>query len=158
MSSEKRSNWHVRASRYVPLFLWILLILFFSTGDAASVRTSLFVRPILEWLFPTADDATLALYHSYIRKLAHVFEYGVLGILASRAFSWSKSVRNYWKQVLLLVIGVAAVDEFNQSLNPQRTGSIVDVGIDLVGGILGIVAFLALSKVFSRRMTQKPID
>ena len=114
-------------------------------------RTSLFVRPLLEFLFPGADEVTLLTYHGYVRKLAHVVEYGLLGLTAARAFSGSgvPSFHKYWLLwVLFVVLAIASVDEISQSFRISRTGSIGDVGIDLIGGILGIACFLILRQVY----------
>jgi VanZ family protein len=118
-------------------------------------KTSLFVRPLLEFLFPAADEITLQIYHGYIRKSAHVTEYAVLGFLAARAFFTSARpfLKKYWWLVALItVLGVAATDEFNQSFNPARTGTAWDVGIDLLGGAAGTAFWMLLSR-FRGRIT-----
>lgn len=137
-SGEETSNRHGRFLRYVPLLLWIGLILFASTSQASMSSTSRFVRPVLEFLFPNASEATLVIYHGYIRKTAHFVEYAVLALLAARAFRFSgrELLRRYWPALApALVLLVAVADEFNQSLNPARTGSVYDVLIDLAGGV-----------------------
>ena len=97
-------------------------------------RTSLIIRPLLEFLFPDATPETITFYHGIVRKLAHLTEYAILGVLAMRSFWNSRAVL----ASLLTVIAVAAADEFFQSFNPARTGSPVDVAIDITGGILAI--------------------
>ena len=113
------------------------------------MRTSIIIRPILEFLFPTAGEETLQLYHGFIRKCAHLTEYGVLGLLASRALVSvsSATLRNYFYLLAAaLVLIVASADEFNQSFNPERTSSPVDVLIDLTGGIVGILIFVVWTR------------
>ncbi len=141
---------HTRLFRYVPFFLWIGLIFYNSTSMAAMSETSRFVRPLLEFFFPSASDETLAFYHSYIRKSAHLFEYGILAFFAARLF-WSSS-REYlakkWVVVsLLAVIAIACADELNQGFNPTRTGSVYDVAIDTFGGVI-MLSFLVVYKRF----------
>ncbi len=83
------------------------------------------------------------LIHAIIRKLAHIIEYLILGFLLFRAFRGRSDVRWNWRWFFLTSIVVllwAASDEFHQSFVPTRTASIVDVGIDIVGGILGQLA------------------
>ena len=101
-------------------------------------RTSLFIRPILEFLFPSADEQTLLFYHGVIRKLAHFTEYAVLAFLAWRSFAVSALHRHSLILAASLVLAVAGVDETTQSFNPERTGSPVDVLIDLGGGLVAI--------------------
>lgn len=129
---------------YAPLFIWICVIFFLSSGQGSSVRTSLIIRPLLEFLFPTAPEETLQLYHGFIRKCAHLTEYAILGLLACRAFvslSAAALRKYFYLLAAALVLAVASADEFNQSFNPDRTGSAVDVLIDVTGGLIGIVIF-----------------
>ncbi|NNE66256.1 MAG: VanZ family protein [Pyrinomonadaceae bacterium] len=138
---------HGRLSRYVPFLLAVMMIFYLSSGDGSMSNTSRFIRPLLEFLFPGADEATLNVYHAFIRKLAHVGVYAVLAITGSRAFfTSSKSfIKSFWgPAVFIVVIAVASSDEFNQTLDPTRTGSLFDVFLDLAGGLLGIGLFALL--------------
>ncbi len=112
-------------------------------------NTSRFVRPILEFLFPNAPEATYLIYHGYVRKIAHFTEYATLAFLASRAF-WHSSkefLREFWYlSALLLVLLIALIDEINQSLNSTRTGSINDVLLDVSSGLIMIIFLFACKK------------
>lgn len=147
-----------RFFRYAPLILWIGVVLFASTGSAAMSETSRFVRPFLEFIFPNAPEETLAIYHAYIRKLAHLTEYGILGFLASFAFANSPtpSLRKFW---FLCAFGVAAlvavIDETNQSFNAARTGSVYDVLLDWTGAIIAIFFFALIKRFFEKRRARK---
>lgn len=149
----RNSNWRGRFLRYAPVLFWIGIILYLSSGAGAMSETSRFVRPVLEFLFPSADAATLQLYHGYIRKSAHVAVYFVLGLLAARAFVTSQIewLCRWWPAaVLALVITIAAVDEFQQSFNETRTGAAGDVLLDTAGGILAILVFVILRLMWAR--------
>lgn len=107
-------------------------------------ETSRFIRPLLEFLFPDASEETLRIYHGWIRKFAHLFEYAVLAFLAVRAFSNSVMTvlrEHAYLAALALVLLIAAADETIQSFDPSRTGSVADVAIDLAGGLAVIVMF-----------------
>lgn len=122
----------------------------FSTGGASMNRTSRFIRPLLEFLFPDAPEQTLLLYHGIIRKSAHFIEYAILAALAYRAFRGSSKnllVSHPFLAALLSAAIVAVADETYQSFDPSRTGSPVDVLIDLSGA----VAALAAVRFFARR-------
>ncbi|HEX8286371.1 MAG TPA: VanZ family protein [Pyrinomonadaceae bacterium] len=140
-----------RFFRYAPLILWIGVIFLFSSNQGSMTKTSSFVRPLLEFLFPGISEETLTIYHSYIRKTAHFVEYAVLGLWSSRAF-WSSTIeilrRFWWLAAFILVFLTASADEYNQSFNPARTSSIYDVFIDLSGGLTMIIFLLLLKKVF----------
>ncbi len=125
--------------RFVPLILWIAIIGFMSSGQASMSETSRFIRPLLEFLFPTTPEEILQIYHGYIRKLAHLTEYAILAFFAARAFFYSKKVfaqKNWFPLSLGLVALVATIDETNQSFNSARTGSPYDVLIDCFGGLI----------------------
>lgn len=151
-SSEKRRG---RFIRYAPLFIWIGVIFFLSSNQGSFEHTSRFIRPLLELLFPAASPETLALYHGFIRKLAHPAVYVVLGLLAARAFARSSRpfLNSFWHLAAFsLVAAVAVFDEINQSYNPVRTGSAWDVALDSIGGA---AAVLVLYFITRRRSTGK---
>jgi VanZ family protein len=134
----KTSKRRGRVSRYAPLFLWIGVIFFLSSGQGAMSETSLYIRPLLLFLFPNAPEETLAIYHGYIRKFAHFAEYAALAFFAFRAFSSSSNefLQKYRFFVsLILVFSIASLDEFNQSFLTSRTGSFWDVLLDTFGGL-----------------------
>ena len=121
-------------------------------------QTSRFIRPLLEFIMPGASDVTITAVHSIIRKFAHVFEYGVLAILAAFAFRRSSKnlLRRHWPGfATLVVLVVASIDEFNQSLEPTRTGTPRDVMLDLFGGIAAIALFWLASRWFRRRISSR---
>lgn len=101
-------------------------------------NTSLFIRPLLLFFFPGAPEETLLIYHGYIRKFAHFAEYAALAFFALRAFSLSsiEFLQKYRFIVsFILVLLIAALDEFNQSFSAARTGSFQDVLLDSFGGL-----------------------
>ena len=141
MINATRSNWRGRLIRYAPLILWIGVIFFLSSNQGSMAQTSRFIRPIIEFFFPTASPDTFLLVHAFIRKTAHFVEYAVLAMFAAKAFFHSsvRSLRNYWYAFsILLVLLIAAIDETNQWTNVSRTGSGWDALLDLSGGIAAI--------------------
>ncbi|MCS6874722.1 MAG: VanZ family protein [Pyrinomonadaceae bacterium] len=141
------SKWRSRFIRYAPLLLWMVIIFLLSSNLGSMSNTSRFIRPLLEFLFPNASEETLQLYHGYIRKFAHIIEYAILAVLASRAFILSSLnlIRKYWFAVaFILVVIVAIADEINQSFITSRTSSPKDVFIDCVGGLVAILVFYIL--------------
>jgi VanZ family protein len=68
-----------------------------------------------------------------VRKLGHLTEYGVFGVLAFRAF---RGERRGWSMrwamaALASALLVASIDEWHQTLVPGRTGAITDVLLDV---------------------------
>lgn len=145
--------WRGRISRYAPLILWAGVVLFASTGNASMTQTSRFIRPLLEFLFPNTPDDTLQIYHAYIRKSAHFIEYGILAFWASRAFANSTKpiLRKCWFIFsFIIVLGVASIDETNQSFLASRTGSARDVLLDCAGGAFVVLLF-AISGIATKK-------
>ncbi len=129
---------------YAPLILWTGVILFLSTSQASMAETSRFIRPLIEFFFPSAAPDTFLLAHAFIRKTAHFVEYAVLALFAARAFSNSSVniLSRYWALFsFALVILIAVIDESNQSLDASRTGSAWDALLDTSGGLSAILIF-----------------
>jgi VanZ family protein len=78
---------------------------------------------------------TEAWYDLILRKLAHVFIFGVLARLLARALSgstfWSWKKTFYW--TLIVSALYAGSDEYHQSFVAGRGASLVDVAIDSLG-------------------------
>ncbi len=136
-------GWRARAWRYGPLLIWVGVIFFASTGNLSASNTSRIVRPLLVWLFPAITEAELLRAHFFVRKAAHFTEYAVLALLAARAFltSSSAALKNYWPAAALaLVVAVALLDEYHQSFDAARTGTIYDSLLDIAGGGFALLA------------------
>jgi VanZ family protein len=136
-----------RLWRYAPLVLWTGWVLFASTGAMSAANTSRIIEPLLKWLIPDITEARVLAVHFAVRKCAHFTEYAILALLAARAFlpSTKNFLRRHWLTAsLALVISVSLVDEFNQSFNPARTGTIKDSALDTFGGLtaLAVLAYL----------------
>lgn len=133
---------------YAPLVIWIGVIFFLSSSQGSMNETSRIIRPLLEFFFPAASPETLTFYHGIIRKLAHVTEYAILGFLSMRAFKAGQAIL----AASVILIGVASIDEINQSFNPARTGAAIDVLLDLAGGFTAVF-IVALVRRVRRRTT-----
>ena len=148
-----QKKWRGRILRYAPLVLWIGVILFASTSLGAMSNTSRIIRPLLHFLFPDTPEEILVIYHGYIRKLAHLTEYSILAFFASRAF-WSSTkiiLQRYWYAFsFLTVVFVASIDEYNQSFDMLRTGTVYDVLLDALGGIVMIIIFFLYKHLIRR--------
>ncbi|HTU00255.1 MAG TPA: VanZ family protein, partial [Candidatus Sulfotelmatobacter sp.] len=109
------NGWRASVWRVGPPLVWMAVISGFSTSLFSAARTGEVILPMLHWLLPTAQPASLDLLHEGIRKSAHLFEYGVLAVLWYRVLAHSK----HWDarvagMVLLIAVSYACVDEFHQ--------------------------------------------
>ena len=115
-----------------PVVVWAGLILF-AASDLFSAETS---GSLLQMIFGVEVPGWL---HVAVRKLGHRVGYGILAALAWRA-------DRRWEVIILIVVAVAAADETMQSRSAQRTGSAVDVAIDLAGAALALLAIKSQSR------------
>jgi VanZ family protein len=116
-----------------------------STDTFSSQNTSLIIEPLVRFLLPGISEQSLALIHGLVRKAAHLTEYFILGLLLFRAFRRtfpeSTPLRLALSSLAVAAL-VAAGDEFHQSFVATRTASVLDVGIDTVGGLLAQAVLL----------------
>jgi VanZ family protein len=147
---------------WVPVVVWVGVIALMSGEIGAQTRSDVWVlrtlHEWLSWLFGTQASSSWAaptFLPWWVRKLAHVAEYAVLGALAARAFHRSVAP-GAWATLrpqptgclaglrAVAVLGlpfcgvVAILDELHQSTLASRTGSPRDVIFDLVGAGLGL--------------------
>ena len=128
---------------WLPVLFWMAFIFLLSTDSFSSENTSSLIKPILRFLLPGISPATLDMIHAGIRKCAHITEYFILGVLLFRAFRGEAKEKRPWQWAglsLMAVILYAAGDEFHQSFTSTRSASLVDVGLDTVGGTLAQIA------------------
>jgi VanZ family protein len=133
-------------------------ISFASTGNFSAGNTSRIIGPLVLWLFPDTTPETMLAIHAVTRKIAHLTEYALLGILAARAFRGSprEGLRGRWFLVsLALVVVYALVDEYHQTFVPSRTGSIYDSLIDMAGGFAALV--IVRRRDWFRRASNSPV-
>jgi VanZ family protein len=120
-------------------------IFWMSTDTFSSEQTSQIIGPLLQFLFPSLAGQHIDFIHAVIRKLGHVSEYFILGILLFRAIRAES--RQKWRPgwalaVVFFVVIFAASDEWHQSFTLTRAPSMIDVGFDSAGGVLSQVAIL----------------
>ena len=125
---------------WLPVVLWICCIFLLSTESFSAENTSRILERLLRFLIPHITAREIGTIHIFVRKAAHVTEYCIASLLLFHSFRNTIKFQRYWWWVLyslVIVIFVAATDEYHQAFVISRTSSVVDVGIDIVGGILG---------------------
>ena len=93
--------------------------------------------------------------HNVLRKGGHVAGYGVFCVLLFNAWYHSlftSTARRLRLRCAGLALGMtlvtAMLDEWHQSFDPSRTGTIRDVGLDVAGGIIFLAIALFIFKLW----------
>ena len=94
-----------------------------------------------------------SLSEQIISNLAHIHAYALLTFLWLKSFGRVTSRNNIIAFSLILagMVLFAISDEIHQSFIPGRTASFMDIGLDLIGIVLGLWAFKIFG-VFTREM------
>ncbi len=145
----------------ILVILWMIIIFAFSAQPApqsSQISGSVGLR-IAEWqnnffrlnknkaeLYEQAESMQL-----FIRKGAHMGEYALLAFLLCLHLScYPINGRKLALPVIGITAGYAATDEFHQLFVPGRAGRFSDVCIDSLGGILGLLFWLILLKLWHK--------
>lgn len=142
---------------WLPVLLWMALIFGASADAASSHRSSRIIEPFVRWLLPHLSERNMDAVVFYVRKCAHVTEYGVLALLFWRALR--RPVRNdprpWQTRLAVWVVGLAFLyaltDEIHQRFVPNREGRFHDVLIDTGGAALAMLALWGFVKWRERR-------
>lgn len=145
---------HKKAILYWLFVLgWMGIIFYFSgkpavSSDKQSMQVIEVINSISKQMgFEMNLDAQA--WNFPVRKAAHILEYAVLGALLYLALAASGLNRiRITAYSLLFCTAYAAADEFHQMFVSGRAGRLGDVGIDTIGGILGLAAVVLVSEVF----------
>lgn len=145
---------------WVAVVLWAALVWSFGSDGFSASQTSRLLGPLLDWLLPNASQEHRAELLFLLRKIAHVVEYGVLGVLALRAVRLGSRLSNAATVALclLLVAGVAIADEVRQVRSTERSGSQWDVLLDLGGALAALSLVAALPRRWRAPLFPRPAD
>ncbi|MEE8200252.1 MAG: VanZ family protein [Candidatus Acidoferrales bacterium] len=134
---------------YLPVFLWGGAIFLLSGSEFGTKTTYRWLQAVVEHFFPDISVATIVKVNAMARKLAHVTEYFILGLLLWRALRREAVER--WRRgwaLGALAIGVlwASADETVQLFQPGRVASVMDVGLDTLGVLLAVLVIYGWSR------------
>jgi len=126
--SPKPHRWPLLAAGLVAM-----LIGSFSGELGSAGRMFVFFTQAMQMDARTAETLVLI-----IRKGVHVSCYGTLAALVFPVIPRER--RHRWLGAALAALAFAAFDEMRQSLTPGRTGSLIDIGWDMLGIALALGA------------------
>lgn len=150
--------WIRWTSLILALALMTGIFLFSSQGHESENTSESFAFIIIDFVHPEYGDldatAQIDIWNTaqrLVRKLAHVFEYAVLGFLICLALeAWFGPDNQKKHKWIAFGIGAlyAASDEIHQYFVPGRSCEIVDVLIDSLGVFLGVLLAVKMIKSF----------
>src|SRR3989344_5361305 len=122
----KASFWKYQLKYWLPVYIYLILIFYFSSQSIIPASTALaerfYVRPYLQ----------------------HILIYTGLALTISRASNYSKNSSSFLVVFSTTLYGLT--DEIHQYFVPGRTFEFLDIGMDFLGAILALV----LIKLYKR--------
>lgn len=137
---------------FIVLILWMIVIFSFSSADANKstgtsdkvITTMIEIKDKITNNETPNNEKEIIVKNSslYIRKLAHITEYLILGFLMFNLLK-QYSVTNIYYAIGLSIL-YSCTDEFHQLFISGRSGSIRDVLIDSIGILIGTYLYKLL--------------
>ena len=123
----KASFWKYQLKYWLPVYIYLILIFYFSSQSIIPASTALaerfYVRPYLQ----------------------HILIYAGLTLTISRASNYSKNNSNFLVVFSTTLYGLT--DEIHQHFIPGRTFEFLDIGMDFLGAILALVVLSMYNKI-----------
>jgi VanZ family protein len=160
-------NIYIRIVAAILAIVWMTRIFSYSSDDAtASMQVS---RSVSYDIVESAnrmfglgwdEDKILGISKAIekaVRKLAHMGEYGVLGLLVCIACdAWRPSFSRAGLSMLICLV-YACSDEFHQTFVDGRSGEVKDVCIDLCGALLALFLGWLAIRIYKKRVNRDGI-
>lgn len=131
-----------KKQKIIITFSWILVLicmgLIFYFSSQVAEDSAEMSEGVLQWIMKTFNISA----NSFIvRKLAHFLEYGGLSILVFNALVQTTGKPKLFLNFLIPSI-YAVTDEIHQYFVEGRACSVFDIGVDMIGSIIGIICCL----------------
>lgn len=125
------------------IVLWMGLIFSLSTASFSSAQTEALIVSLYSRGMPWLAAISLETADLLIRKMAHLSEYFILGILVTHILQKRSARPAASRMFLAIPLGIiyAIGDEWHQSFVPGRTPSAMDVALDTIGFVCGSLCF-----------------
>ena len=146
-----------RITQFAAIGTLVLMVAAFAGILLTHHNTTAIVDPLVRWISPSATSGEVERIHQQARKFGHflipagAFAILVIGPLRRRPLT-----------ALALCALFAATDELLQAFNPARTGSILDVILDISGAVFAYFLFCGIRAARTVPVpagrTQRPIS
>ena len=141
-------------SAWGPPLAWGILIWQLGSDGFSESETRGFLGPLIEQFLPWFDAEHREALAWWVRKSAHPSIYAVLALLSWRGIDLTLDVGRWARRlgVLAPVVGLALGDEARQAFSSVRSGSMIDVLLDLGGGVLALILLEKLMTTRGQRL------
>jgi len=140
--------------RWLPVAIWVALVLYSSTSVGAAEKTQGTVVPWIVKIFPFLAQFGLTDVNLWIRKTGHVLQFFVLALLLWRALRLGTTTAEGTKRaiaaILLTSLALAIGSEVIQFFSPLRGARISDVLLDFSGTISGLLFIFGIRRLRAR--------
>jgi VanZ family protein len=136
------------------VFIWLVVIFIFSGsfGSSSGSLSGSVVSSIQPYLPRLSDQ----IVNIIVRKSAHLFMYGMLGVLlANLLHQYQLTKKAVYGYGLVIAFTYAGFDEIHQYFVGGRSSSLRDSFIDLIGAAIGISIYYSFGKIW--RMHKKKV-
>lgn len=159
---QKKVNW--ARLLFAALTLAVMVFIFCNSSQTApeSSATSAplveqvatLVIPQFKQLPPVEQEYHLSQLTSVVREGAHLAEFAALSLFAGLfALTFRKPFLRSAAAVFVFCVLYALSDELHQLCVPGRTFQLLDLAMDSIGSLLGVLAALVLGFLWRRRKT-----
>ena len=127
----------------ILLIVWMIFIFTMSSfnADKSNSQSGLIVVA----LNSVYQISNIEVFTIIIRKLAHVTEYLILGILMINCLKDYKINKLYLVSIILCIL-YSVTDEFHQTFIKGRSGELRDILIDTIGILFGLLIYKCINK------------
>ena len=148
---------------YVPTIIWMISIFSMSgqtshTSNGFSYRVTAKIVQVIE-IVRDGDEADAEhltnKLHPYVRKAAHMNEYAILYTLLLLSFCASTIVTRAMFYSILVSFMYACTDEFHQTFVTLRTGSFLDVCVDMTGVLAAVTLSLLVYSAWQLHVAKR---
>lgn len=165
----KHKIWILRIILIVLIIGWMFIIFDFSADDgdesqSLSDKITIKVVHILKSDYDSMPKVEQKEYFNkvsfVVRKIGHLGEYGILGLLVTGFLLTFEKIRNLKKRYIYLLallwcMVYAISDEVHQMFVNGRSAKVIDVFVDMIGGLVAAVILVAIWKTVNKRKEAK---
>ena len=156
---DKKSQ--IKIFKIILILVWMIVVFLFSAqkgADSGNTSRSFTVEMIEIFLRKSIDvnSPIIQGIETIIRKLAHYTIYAIGGFLIMN-YAYTTEKTDKQKILYSITFGVcyAISDELHQFFVPERSAKLLDVGIDTLGIITGVIIYFVLRKSLEKALRGK---